>query len=87
MLDRETSMGWPFRKSYRILPGARINLTKGGPRLSVGVHGARASIGMEGKTKLYKRMCPVRYHKTLTTESSRDPVRKDGGFLGFIKGM
>jgi hypothetical protein len=80
-------MGWFFRKSFRLLPGVRINLSKSGPRLSVGVPGARASIDMEGKTRLYGGMGPVRYQKTVTLGASDKPSAKDGGLLGFIKGM
>ena len=60
-------MGWFFRKSFRLLPGVRINISKSGPRVSVGVPGARASIDMEGKTRLYGGMGPVRYQKTVTS--------------------
>jgi hypothetical protein len=55
-------MAWFFRKSFRLLSGVRINLSKSGPRLSVGVPGARASIDMEGKTRLYGGMGPVGGH-------------------------
>jgi hypothetical protein len=80
-------MGWFLRKSFRFFPGVRINLSKSGPRLSVGVPGARASIDMEGKTRLYGGMGPVRYQRTLTTGSSRDPAGKGGGLLAFLKGI
>jgi len=80
-------MGWFFRKSFRLLPGVRVNLSKSGPRLSVGVPGARASIDMEGKTRLYGGMGPVRYQKTVTLGASDKPRAKDGGLIGFIKGM
>jgi hypothetical protein len=80
-------MGRSLRKSFRILPGVRINLSRSGPRLSVGVSGARASIDMEGKARLYGGMGPVRYQKTVTTGSSRDPVGKGGGLLAFVKGI
>jgi hypothetical protein len=59
-------MGWFFRKSLRLLPGIRINLSKSGPRLSVGVPGARASIDMHGKARIYGGKGPIRYQKTLT---------------------
>ena len=42
-------MGWSFRKSLRLLPGIRLNLSRSGPRLSVGVPGARASIDLLAK--------------------------------------
>jgi hypothetical protein len=80
-------MGWSLRKSFRILPGVKINLSKAGPRLSVGVPSARASVDMKGKTKLYGGMGPVRYQKTLTTDSNRYPTGKGNGLLEFIKGM
>jgi len=80
-------MGWFFRKSFRLLPGVRVNLSKSGPRLSVGVPGARASIDMEGKTRLYGGMGPVRYQKTVTIGPNNKPRPKYGGLLGFIKGM
>ncbi len=80
-------MGWFLRKSFRLLPGVRINLSKSGPRLSVGVPGARASIDMEGKTRLYGGMGPVRYQKTVTVGASSKPDAKGGGLLEFIKGM
>jgi hypothetical protein len=80
-------MGWFLRKSFRLLPGVRINLSKSGPRLSIGVPGARASIDMEGKAKLYGGAGPLRYQKTATLGASGKPNAKSGGLLGFIKGM
>jgi hypothetical protein len=80
-------MGWFFRKSFRLLPGVRINISKSGPRLSVGVPGARASFDMEGKTRLYGGMGPVRYQKTVTIGPNNKPKAKNGGLPGFIKGM
>jgi hypothetical protein len=67
-------MGWFFRKSFRILPGIRLNLSKGGPRLSVGVPGARASIDMHGKARLFGGKGPLRFQKAVTIRSPR----KDG---------
>ena len=80
-------MGWFFRKSFRLLPGVRINLSKSGPRLSVGVPGARASINMGGKTRLYGGVGPLRYQKTTTLGATGKPRGKGGGLLKFIKGM
>ena len=59
-------MGWSFRKSLRLLPGIRINLSKSGPRLSVGVPGARASVNMQGKARIYAGKGPLRYQKAVT---------------------
>lgn len=80
-------MGWFFRKSFRLLPGVRINISKSGPRVSVGVPGARASIDMEGKTRIYGGMGPVRYQKTVALGANSKPKVKNGVLLGFIKGM
>jgi hypothetical protein len=57
-------MGWSLRKSFRLFPGIRVNLSKSGPRVSVGVPGIRASINMQGKTRVYAAKGPVRYQKT-----------------------
>jgi Protein of unknown function (DUF4236) len=80
-------MGWSFRKSFRLLPGVRINLSKSGPRLSVGVPGARASIDMKGKTRLYGGAGPLRYQKTATLGATVKPKSKGSGLLEFIKGI
>jgi hypothetical protein len=58
-------MGWFFRESFRLLPGIRVNLSKSGPRLSAGVPGARASIDMRGKARIYGGKGPLRFQKTL----------------------
>ena len=41
-------MGFRFRKSIKILPGLRLNLSKGGVSASVGVPGATVNIGQRG---------------------------------------
>ncbi len=80
-------MGWFLRKSFRLLPGVRINISKSGPRLSFGIPGARASIDMQGKTRLYGGVGPLRYQTTTTLGASGKPSAKGGGLMGFIKGM
>jgi hypothetical protein len=57
-------MGWSLRKSFRIFPGVKLNLSKRGPRLSVGVPGARASIDLKGRTRFYAGKGPLRYQKS-----------------------
>ena len=37
-------MGWSFRKSFRIAPGVRINLSKRGASVSGGPKGAKLSV-------------------------------------------
>ena len=70
-------MGWFFRKSLGLVPGIRVNLSKSGPRLSFGVPGARASIDMRGKARIYGGMGPLRYQKTLNI--AKEARRSDGG--------
>lgn len=41
-------MGFRFRRSIRLLPGVRLNLSKGTPSLSVGPRGLTANIGRRG---------------------------------------
>ena len=78
-------MGWFFRKSFRLLPGIRLNLSKSGPRLSVGVPGARASINMQGKARIYGGKGPLRYQKMVTIGSTRAATRSRDGLFGFVR--
>jgi hypothetical protein len=80
-------MGWFIRKSFRVLPGLKINLSNSGPRLSVGVPGVRASVGLDGKTRLYGGIGPLRYQKTATFGSNDSPGPKAGGLLAFFKSI
>jgi hypothetical protein len=41
-------MGWFFRKSKKIAPGVRLNVSKRGLGLSAGVRGARVSANTQG---------------------------------------
>lgn len=77
-------MGWFLRKSFRLLPGVKVNLSKSGPRLSVGVPGARASVGMDGKTRIYGGLGPVRYQKAISLDSTRDARTNGHGLLALI---
>ena len=42
-------MGWFIRRSIRIGPFLRLNLTRRGVGMSVGVPGARVSVGPSGR--------------------------------------
>jgi len=42
---------------------------------------------MEGKTRLYGAIGPLRYQKTATLGATGKPSVKGGGLLEFIKGM
>jgi len=59
-------MGWSLRKSLQLLPGLRLNLSKSGPRLSIGMRDARANIGLDGKARITAGAGPLRYQKTLS---------------------
>lgn len=81
-------MGWFLRKSFRLLPGIRVNLSKSGPRLSVGVPGARASIDMQGKARIYGGKGPIRFQNSVTLGLPGSPVKRGSvGFLSFVKGL
>jgi hypothetical protein len=78
-------MGWSLRKSLRLLPGIRINLSKSGPRLSVGIPSARASINMQGKARIFGGKGPIRYQRTLTIDSPVALGRRSGTLMAFIQ--
>jgi hypothetical protein len=44
-------MGLRFRRSIRLLPGVRLNLSKSGIGLSAGVPGARLTLGADGRVR------------------------------------
>ncbi|AGK58941.1 hypothetical protein HYPDE_36348 [Hyphomicrobium denitrificans 1NES1] len=49
MIDEEKHMGYfRFRKTFSILPGVRINLSKTGVSSSIGGHGATVNVGKNG---------------------------------------
>lgn len=62
-------MGWRFRRSFRLLPGVRVNLSRRGPSFSVGADGitqsfgadgARTTIGLRGTGVFYSAATPYR---------------------------
>lgn len=44
-------MGWNFRKSFKVLPGVRINIGKKGVSTSIGTRGAKVTINSKGQTR------------------------------------
>jgi hypothetical protein len=74
-------MGWFLRKSLRVLPGIRLNLSKTGPRLSIGVPGARASIDTHGKTRGYAGEGSLRYQKSINIEQTQTRIRNAMSYL------
>jgi hypothetical protein len=41
-------MGFRFRKSLKLLPGLKLNISKTGPSLSTGPRGASVNLGRRG---------------------------------------
>jgi hypothetical protein len=41
-------MGWRFRKSFRVLPGVRLNLSKSGLSATIGVAPFHVNVGPRG---------------------------------------
>lgn len=67
-------MGWSFRKSFRIMPGVRMNLSRRGVGWSFGFKGFR--IGTSGgRTRVSSGVGPFRYQKTV----SQGADQKSGG--------
>jgi hypothetical protein len=44
-------MGLRFYRRVRILPGVRVNISRSGPSLTVGVRGAHVTVGKRGVTR------------------------------------
>jgi len=67
-------MGFNFRKSKKILPGLRINLSKNGLGVSAGIRGARASLGATGRKTLSAGIpgSGLSYRKTLRKSNSSE---------------
>lgn len=42
-------MGWRYRRSVKVLPGVKLNFSKSGVSTTLGVKGARYTIGKNGK--------------------------------------
>jgi hypothetical protein len=43
-------MGFRFRRSFRVLPGIRLNLSKSGLSASLGIRGTHVTVGPRGTT-------------------------------------
>lgn len=85
-------MGLKFRKSVKIAPGVRLNLTKNGvSSLSVGKNGARVNIGKKGvRTTAGLPGTGISYSKF--SSYKKEPSAKTGpdftnpdNFLGYPK--
>ena len=45
---RRALLGWRFQRRLKILPGVRINFSRGMPSVGIGGHGATINIGKKG---------------------------------------
>lgn len=74
-------MGFNFRKSLKIAPGVRLNITKKGissvslggkgARVNLGKKGTRTTVGMPGTGLSYSNFSP----KQVKKETAREPIR------------
>ena len=78
-------MGLSFRKSFRLLPGVSVNLSKHGPSLSVGVPGARATINIKGEVGLYGGAGPLHYRKAIALGKILAAGRQSDGVRALLK--
>lgn len=63
-------MGFFFRKSIKVFPGIRLNVSSRGVGVSAGIRGARVSLGPRG-VYMYGGVGPVRYQKKLGAKVAR----------------
>lgn len=68
-------MGFRMRKSIKIAPGIRMNVSKSGVGMSAGVKGARISKGADGRTRTTVGIPGSGISHTTTSSSSRKPSR------------
>lgn len=72
-------MGFNFRKSFKIAPGLKVNVTKKGiSSLSVGKNGARVNVGKKGvKTTIGVPGTGFSYSKFSSYDSEKKVSQKD----------
>jgi uncharacterized protein DUF4236 len=64
-------MGWFLRKSRKIAPGLRINLSKRGIGVSAGVRGARMSVNTRGERYVSGGRAGLYFRKRLKGKGAR----------------
>lgn len=78
-------MGFRFRRSVRIAPGLRLNLSKSGGSVSVGRRGATVNLSGRGtRTTVGLPGTGISYS---STTSSRRSSRQPGGIVNLITGL
>ena len=72
-------MSWIFRKSKRIIPGVRLNISKKGLGISAGVNGARVSINSKGQktTSVGIPGSGLSYRKRISSKSKSRTSKKN----------
>jgi hypothetical protein len=58
-------MGWSFRKSFKIMPGVRLNLSRKGVGASFGVKGLHLGVGSGRRPRLTGGVGPLHYYQSL----------------------
>ena len=74
-----TSMGLRFRRSFKLLPGVRINLSKGGISTSIGPKGATINVGGGGKVKATMGVPGTGLSYSATSQSVPDNASASSG--------
>lgn len=83
-------MSFRFRRSIKLFPGVKINLSKSGPSLSVGPRGAsinvskrgtRATVGIPGTGLSYSQRL------TQAQDSASAPAKEDGTGRAILKAV
>jgi hypothetical protein len=79
-------MGFRFRRTFRLLPGLRLNVSKSGVSTSIGTRGAwltfgrkgtRTTVGLPGTGISYTHTTPAHEHQDL----GAPPARASRGWL------
>ena len=83
-------MGFRFRKSLRILPGLRLNITRRGVSANIGVRGANVHVGSQGAyVNVGLPGTGVSYRERLSTsetpsEANTGAASSSGGFFRIL---
>lgn len=78
-------MGFRFRKSFKVAPGIRLNVSKSGLSTSVGPRGAKVNFSSRG-TRVSAKVGPVYYQEYLSSKKrSTRPDPLDGQKMSISK--
>src|SRR5688500_8920555 len=79
-------MGFRFRRSVRVFPGVRLNVSKSGISTSIGVRGASVTIGPRGsRVNVGIPGTGLSYTQTLSRGKGQAPRRRDAGLDDLIE--